>query len=173
MDWLFQVLVPGPHELDLCLNSYKLKETFGSATSDIMASFFERARVKSLFLSGDWLLPSHTLAVLPDLQSLGLRGYGIDSSTFAGIERATGVLLKLHTISMIGCNIDDDSRLDPSLRALLSLPSVRRIRFKNCGNCAQPEEKERFHELLLAASFEAKVNEFPDLEYMLHASPFY
>lgn len=155
--WLFNTMIPGPHELDLrikCIGNYRSSDT---SLADTMLSFFQRTRVKSLYLKGDEIPLSSILASLPHLQTLRLSTFDFDPNTFAGLENTRNLLPKLRTIDLDECNLDDYSYLYPGLRTIFSLPSVQRIRHLNCGEWQIEGEREEFIELLEGGGFAATI----------------
>lgn len=151
MSSLFKLLVPGPHGLELDLGY------IGPNAMNTMIPFFQRTYVKSLHIQtkGTSLLP--ILTVLPRLQRLRLTSLKFEFSTFAGLESATNLVPKLHTILLDGCDFDDYPTLCPGLRALLSLPSVRRIRHLNLRHRNETRAQETFIRLLEGGGFDASV----------------
>ncbi|KAF8600337.1 hypothetical protein BDV93DRAFT_525480 [Ceratobasidium sp. AG-I] len=165
---LFKLLVPGPHELDLQLRYHKEP----ARVMETMIPFFQRANVKSLYLEAEEATLLPILTALPHLQSLGLSTFNFDASTFAGLESAADLLPKLHTIDLNECNFDDYSGLYPGLRALLSLPSMRRIRHLNCGEWNSNEIRERVVQLLEEGEFAATILRASASDFEARPSPF-
>jgi hypothetical protein len=172
MNWFLAFLVPGSHELDLHLHTTSLQQVNEPNIRRTIISFFQRTRVKYLFLLGKWLLLPPILAYLPHLQSLGLSVYDVDSSTLAGIEQTVNTLVKLHNIDMIECNLANYSVLDPGLRILLTLPSIQRVRHFKCGNGRLPGARQRFRDLLLKNGVATQGTDSPELNFEVHPSPF-
>jgi hypothetical protein len=169
-NWLLQILVPGPQELDLRLHCSSLTRLDEPTVRNALVSFLRRAPVKSLCFPGGWISLSPILTHLPHLQQLGLSVYDVTPSTFEGVEHTASALVKLHTIDLIECRFEDDSILDPGLRVLLTLPSLRRIRHIGCGQVFNPESQNRFRELISGDGISAQVSESPELHTEL--SPF-
>lgn len=144
MTLLFKLLIPGSHGLDLHLEYSQKSGSF----MDDMIPFFRRSNVKSLYLQAEKISLLPVLTALPHLQSLRLITFDFDASTFAGLESATDLVPKLHTIDLNECNFDDYSTLYPGLRTLFSLPSVRRIRHLNCGHWDENGTRDRLVQLL-------------------------
>lgn len=132
MAWFFKLLAPGPHELDLHLTCSGRPDD--TSFGDTMMSFFQKTRVRSLFWHAEGVPLPPLLTALPHVQRLELCLVDFDATTLAGLDPATNLLPKLHTIDLNECSLKDKSELDPGLRALLSLPSVQRTRCLNCGH---------------------------------------
>lgn len=130
--WFFILLAPGPYELDLHLTCPRT--SYDTSFMDALISFFQKTRVKSLIWQIEGVPLTPLFASLPYVQRLGLSLLDLDAITFAGLESTANLLPRLHTIELNECHLKDYSNLDPGLRALLSLPSVQRIRHSNCGN---------------------------------------
>ncbi|KAF8600338.1 hypothetical protein BDV93DRAFT_525481 [Ceratobasidium sp. AG-I] len=168
-EWFLKLLVPGTHELDLRLNFW---ETGSADLSDTVASFFQRARIRTLFLVGEWTLLPTMFPFLPYLQDLGLYAFDISPNTLAGIELADDILPKLHTVNLIECLIMDNTAIDSGLRTLLSLPSVQRVRHWHCGCHFKPGDEGRFQELLEGEGLAATVSQTPEADFRFLPSPF-
>jgi hypothetical protein len=171
LNCLLQVVVPGPHELDLRLVCSSLSKLDEPTVRNTLVSFLRRASVKSLDFSGRWISLCPILTYLPHLQQLSLSVCDVKSGTFDGVEHAASTLVKLHTINLIECRLEDDSVLDPGLRVLLTLPSLRRIRHIGCGHFNNPRSQERFRRLISGDGINAQVSESPELRFEMHPSP--
>ncbi|KAF8600329.1 hypothetical protein BDV93DRAFT_559465 [Ceratobasidium sp. AG-I] len=166
---LLKLLAPGPHGLNLHLGYIENLTSF----VDVMIPFFQRTNIESLCLQteGEPLLP--LLTSLPHLQMLRLTTFDPDGSTFAGLDSATNLLPKLHTIALDDCKSNDYSALHPGLRALLSLPSVRQIKhLKYSGPWNEDRDRERFIQLLEEGRFAATVVQASASDFEQRASPF-
>ncbi|KAF8600330.1 hypothetical protein BDV93DRAFT_525477 [Ceratobasidium sp. AG-I] len=170
--WFFKLLIPGPHELDLYLNCAGSPEPDDTSLQDTLIYYFQQTRIKSLYLQAKGVSLSAILASLPHLQSFGLGAFNFSASSFAGLESATNLLPKLHTIGLNECNFDDYSELYPGLRALLSLPSVRQIRHLKCGERGENGTRKRVVQLLKQGGFAAVVTRASAWEFEDRASPF-
>ncbi|KAF8600327.1 hypothetical protein BDV93DRAFT_608729 [Ceratobasidium sp. AG-I] len=170
--WFLKTLVPGSHELEIHFG-YIGKPTLGSISiGDAMVSFFRRTRVKLLSLQPEGIALLPVLSSLPHLQSLMLIAFEFDANTLAGIELTTNLLPKLHNIDLDECNLNDYSELPSGLHTLLSLPSVRRIRYLNCGDPRTEGVQDRFAELLEEGGFAATITPASALDYADLPSPF-
>ncbi|KAG9099287.1 hypothetical protein FS749_001604 [Ceratobasidium sp. UAMH 11750] len=167
--WLLNVMVPGPHSLDLrlyCMDSGTVEDV---TLRDAMITFFQKAPVVSLTLSVECFPLTPILAFLPHLRHLGLYEFDLSLATFDRIEQVTNTLSHLHTIDLNDCIFDDYTKLYPGLRILLTLPSVQRIRYLECrytsGN--------RFLELLSDETITAQPTECPGLNRLVYSSPYW
>ncbi|KAG9099289.1 hypothetical protein FS749_001606 [Ceratobasidium sp. UAMH 11750] len=170
MFWFFLVLVPGEHELDLYLDTFVPGEFAEEAITELLAGFFRRASVKSLYLKEVTAIPlSPILRSLPELQHLSLTECCIEyMETFYGIAGVAKLLVKLHTIDLNSCEIDTDDDLDPYLRTLFALPSLQSIRYFS----ESPEEWDVFHDLLMNEGVTAQVIKSPESNFVTFPSPF-
>ncbi|KAF8600326.1 hypothetical protein BDV93DRAFT_559462 [Ceratobasidium sp. AG-I] len=155
--WFLKVLVPGPHELDLHFGDTRRPIPGDTSPEDAMISFFQRARVKTLSLQPEGVSLFPLLSSLQHLQNLRLVLVDVNANTFAGLETSTNLLPKLHTIDLNELDLEDYSELPPGLHTLLSLPSVRRIRYLNCGGWYAKAIRKRFVELLEEGGFAAAI----------------
>ncbi|KAF8600328.1 hypothetical protein BDV93DRAFT_559464 [Ceratobasidium sp. AG-I] len=169
--WFFNLLAPGSHELDLRLACSGTPETNDTSLEDTMI-FFQQNQIRSLYLQAEAITLPPILASLPRLQILGLSTFSFSASTLAGLDPTSDVLPKLHTIDLNECTLENYSDLDPGLHALLSLPSVRRIRHLNCGDWEVEGSRERFVKQLEGGGFAAKVIYTPASDIEERASPF-
>ncbi|KAF8600322.1 hypothetical protein BDV93DRAFT_559459 [Ceratobasidium sp. AG-I] len=162
---LLKLLVPGSHGLDLHLGY-----VHPASLIDVTLPFFQRAHVTSLYLKAQApLLP--LLTALPHLQQLGVTPYDIDTPVFAGLDSATNLLPELRTIDLNKCQFRDYSTLHPGLYALLSLPSIRRIRHFNCIHWEVEGSQESFVQLLKGGEFAATIIQAL-APFEQHSSPF-
>ncbi|KAF8600332.1 hypothetical protein BDV93DRAFT_546413 [Ceratobasidium sp. AG-I] len=165
---LFKLLTSGPHGLDLHLGHIEDL----TSLMDTMIPFFTRTNIKSLHLQAQKVSLLPILKALPYLQSLELSTFDFDASTFAGLESAADLTPKLHTIDLNECSFDDYLEVYSGLRALLSLPSVRRIRHLNCVHWDKHKTGERFVSLLEKGGFAPAIIQASALDFEQRASPF-
>ncbi|KAG8735455.1 hypothetical protein FRC10_010479 [Ceratobasidium sp. 414] len=169
MFWFLLVLMPGNHDLDICLDTFVPGEFEEEVIATLLASFFARASVKSLYLKEVVAVPlAPVLRSLPDLQHLTLTECPIDYMSFNGIADVARFLVELHTIDLNDCDIGADDELDPDLRTLLTLPSLRTIRYSG----GSLEEWDVFHDLLMDEGITAQVIKSPDSRFLALPSPF-
>ncbi|KAG8697711.1 hypothetical protein FRC08_006358 [Ceratobasidium sp. 394] len=172
INWLLASLVPGSHELELYLNSSRLHRVDKTTFENTLIAFFQRALVKSLYISGRWILLPPILAHIPHLQRLSLSVYDFDQDTLDGIEGLASTLANLRTIELNECNMHSYSQLDRGLKTLLTFPSVQQIKHFRCGDGLAPGVRERFRKLLEDQDITAKIIEAPELGDKMRPSPF-
>ncbi|KAG8777265.1 hypothetical protein FRC12_000472 [Ceratobasidium sp. 428] len=175
--WFFAALVAGPHSLALCIQfcegfSYSIVKDISLRES--LISFFRRTSIKEFHLVENRLSLPAILPFIPDLQHLGLCLYNLNQSNinFHEMKSAVHKLVKLHTIDLNECEQESYDELNPGLRILLTLPSLRRIRHLNCGG-ELDEDREKFCGLLSSQETEAQVIRSPELNYTTHPPHFY
>ena len=168
IELILKLLVPGPHGLALRLQYRREPTNF----TDTMFRFFERTNVTSLHLQGQKASVFPVLTALQHLEILELSKFDFDASTFAGLESTTNLTPKLHTIDLNECSLDNYSELYSGLRALLSLPSVQRIRHLDCGPWGVNGNRERRVQVLDEGGFTAAVIHASASDFKVRASPF-
>ncbi|KAG8718875.1 hypothetical protein FRC08_004163 [Ceratobasidium sp. 394] len=170
MFWFFLVLVPGKHDLDVYLDTFVPAEFEEEVIAELLAAFFRRASVKSLYLKEVVAIPlTPVLRSLPELEHLSLTSCDIeDGEPFYGIADVAKLLVKLHTIDLNNSDIDTDDELDRDLRTLFTLPSLQLIRYFS----EPPEEWDAFHDLLMDEGITAQVIKCPESNFVTFPSPF-
>lgn len=127
--WFFKLLAPGPHELNLYLRCGGIPVLGDTSLDDTIILFSQQARIKSLSLRAAKVSLPPILRSLLHLQILGLGVLDLDPMSLAGLEVTANLLPKLHTIDLEEWEPQDRSELDPILGILLSLPTVRQVRY--------------------------------------------
>ncbi|KAG8692233.1 hypothetical protein FRC08_009916 [Ceratobasidium sp. 394] len=162
--WFFGGLETGPHALDF---RFCLYDTISRST---LIDFFKRTPIVTLRLTAHRLPLSLFLASSPRIQRLELDHWYIVPNTFDGIEDIVDKVTELHTIGLVGCLVGSYTDPNPGFRALLTLPSVQKINYFECGDSSIPGNQDMFRELLMDTGITAQVVEAPELGY--DASPF-
>ncbi|KAG9081277.1 hypothetical protein FS749_007784 [Ceratobasidium sp. UAMH 11750] len=173
INWLLTSVVSGSHQLELYLNCSGLHRDEKITIKNTLVAFFQWTPVRSLHLSGRWVLLPPILVHLPHLQRLSLTVYDFDQDTLDGVEGLTSTLANLHTIELNECNMHSYSQLDQGLKTLLTFPSVQQIKHFRCGDDLAPGVQERFHKLLKEdQDITARIIEAPKLAGEVCPSPF-
>lgn len=175
LDWFFRLLVPMPEEISLYLGVY---DAHGVATAEAfentLALFCQRARVKLLFMTGEWQPLTFLLKPLPQLERLRLHLDYFHPGTVAEVKLPAANLPKLHNIELVELHGDGRFLLSVGLHALLSLPSVQQITCRMCDNCQKDDTEEEIRELMVQGGIGAKIVFDSGLRVDgFHTSPFY
>ncbi|KAF8606152.1 hypothetical protein BDV93DRAFT_521012 [Ceratobasidium sp. AG-I] len=171
-EWFFTLLTPGTRDITLLIYCYAP----GSATAqvvDTFRQFFQRSRIVTLRMHGGCLIPFSSIAAyLPHLETLGaanvFQGYDLSS-----VDAQTELLPRLHTVELVYCTIRD---VESSLKAVLSLPSVRQIRFPyflpGGGDGPNVTDIDQVGEWMRGRGITANPRKSPELNFPCSPSPF-
>ncbi|KAF8606169.1 hypothetical protein BDV93DRAFT_521020 [Ceratobasidium sp. AG-I] len=167
-EWFFNLLHPGTRDFTLQLHPYVQKPP-GAEITTTFCRFFQRSRIVTLRITADgWIPFSSVAACLPHLETLGVR-QPVQGYDLSHVNIQSSLLTKLHTIELECCTTRD---VESGLITVLSLPSVKQIRFQNFRSDVTSMDADQVGEWMCGQGITANVDIGPELSFFHSVIPF-